>query len=120
MLVGQVNEIEVDFAVGRHQAKDSVLEGFIGDVDYLLGNALDVTNKSWLFLYVWLIFLALYGATLLVILFPCLFYQIDIQNGVLDLINAHSLEIDELKADIGPCYFFLEVVQIDKTSREFT
>ncbi len=80
MLVGQVDEVKVDLAMGRHEVYDSILERVVGDVDDLLGNALDVSYKSRLFLYVGLILLSLHITALLVILLPCLFDQIDIQD----------------------------------------
>lgn len=80
VLVGQVDEVKVDLAMGRHEVYDSILERVVGDVDDLLGNALDVSYKSRLFLYVGLILLSLHITALLVILLPCLFDQIDIQD----------------------------------------
>jgi hypothetical protein len=45
VLIGKVDEVKVDFAMGGHQVYDPILEWVIGDVNNLLGNGLNVAYK---------------------------------------------------------------------------
>lgn len=59
MLVGEMNECIINFAVGWCKADNSILEWIVGVLDDLIRNALYIANKSRLLFNIWFVFLCL-------------------------------------------------------------